>query len=68
MGMENEALSHMIAASMGETVACLVRVPTEGMSRFLDDSVVVERKCLSHITYYYISRQGQDADIDEYAE
>jgi len=30
LGMENEALSHMIAASMGEAVACLVRVPTEG--------------------------------------
>ena len=30
-GMQNDALSHMIAASMGEAVACLVRVPTEGM-------------------------------------
>lgn len=28
-GNENESLSHMIAASMGESAACLVRVPTE---------------------------------------
>lgn len=29
LGMENEAISHMIAASLGEAAACLVRVPTE---------------------------------------
>ena len=28
-GIESEAVSHMLAASMGEAVACLVRVPTE---------------------------------------
>ena len=28
-GAENPAISHMIAASIGEAVACLVRVPTE---------------------------------------
>lgn len=30
VGVENEAISHMVAASCGEAVACLVRVPTEG--------------------------------------
>jgi solute carrier family 25 S-adenosylmethionine transporter 26 len=29
LGIENEAVSHMVAASMGEAVACMVRVPTE---------------------------------------
>jgi solute carrier family 25 S-adenosylmethionine transporter 26 len=29
LGIDNEATSHMIAASIGETAACLVRVPTE---------------------------------------
>ena len=28
-GAKNPALSHMVAASMGESAACLVRVPTE---------------------------------------
>jgi solute carrier family 25 S-adenosylmethionine transporter 26 len=28
-GIDNEALSHMIAASMGEAAACVARVPTE---------------------------------------
>merc|ERR1712028_130985 len=28
-GIHNPAISHMIAASLGETMACLVRVPTE---------------------------------------
>lgn len=30
LGVENQAASHMIAASLGEAVACIVRVPTEG--------------------------------------
>lgn len=29
MGIHNEAVSHMVSASFGETAACLVRVPTE---------------------------------------
>lgn len=29
VGVENESLSHMVAASIGEAAACLVRVPTE---------------------------------------
>lgn len=29
LGIENPAVSHMVAASLGEAAACLVRVPTE---------------------------------------
>ena len=29
VGLDNEALSHMVAASIAEAAACLVRVPTE---------------------------------------
>ena len=53
------ALTHMIAASIGETAACLVRVPTE---------VVKSRRCKlmqlglvlyqQHLNWYFRKRMG----------